>query len=454
MSEREPQQSVGRSGGSRGTTDEVLKRRIGELLVDEGIVTPGQLRDALALQSRMGGKVVANLIQLGYLDSRAFVDFLARQPGTPSIGLTNYVVSQDLINLVPKAFAVKNEVFPIDKMGRLLTVGMVCPLDSATIYELEEHTGLRVKALLCPPDDIRNAIRRYYPEDATAVADEVAALGSTLRLEGVAKMVRALNGLPGLPDTVERVRAAMDEPDISMSEIADVIARDPAIAAGLLRLANSAAYGFSNRVDSVQMAAKLLGLRETYMVVVSSAVIDLFKNAAKFDYKKYWRRSAMCGMAAKVLAEKHGEKRASTFFTAGLLAKIGQLALAEVVPERYAAIDENLTGLELAAEEEAVLGLSYTEAGYELGSNWKLPDDLLEAIRFHNTPAQATTNPLLVAAVSVASVLADAVTAGKLEDPLLLDQCAGALKTLGLAEQDAMALLKDLPRLAAQRKEE
>lgn len=455
MSEDEARQPVRSSAAPRGAASE-RKRRIGELLVDEGVVTPGQLGEALALQAERGGKVVENLIQLGYLDSHSFVDFLAHQPGTPSIGLTNYVVSQDLVDLVPKEFAVKNEVFPIDKLGRLLTVGMVCPLDSATIGQLEQHTDLRVKALLCPPDDIRNAIRRYYPDDAAAPPvkeEQYAAVGVALRLEGVAKMVRALNGLPGLPDTVERVRAAMDEPEISMTEVADVIAGDPAISAGLLRLANSAAYGFSSRVGSVHMAAKLLGLRETYMVVVSSAVIDLLRHSPTFDYRRFWRHSVACGVAAKALAARRNDKRASAFFTAGLLARLGQLALAEVAPERYACIDQGVNGAELIAEEEHTLGLSHTEAGYELGSNWQLPADLLEAIRFHHTPARATIDPVLTATVSVAAILADAVVADNVTDPLVLTECTDALATLGLTSRDAWNVLQELPALLTRKED-
>ena len=140
--------------------DTMAKRRIGELLVDSGLIQKEQLQEGLALQAAKGGKIVETLISLGYLNAEAFVSFLARQPGVASIDLSKYEIPRELIGLIPREMAVKHEIFPIDRLGRLLTVGMVCPLDSATVKDIEERTGLRVKPLLCAPNDIRAAIER------------------------------------------------------------------------------------------------------------------------------------------------------------------------------------------------------------------------------------------------------------------------------------------------------
>lgn len=148
-----------------------MRKRIGELLIEAGVISPRQLQDALARQERQGGKTVDTLIELGYMNEREFIRFLSAQPGTPSISLKNYAISDDVIALVPKEFAVKHEVFPIDKMGKLLTVGMVCPLDRQAIEELETLTGLRVKPILCTQQEVRQAILRYY-EHSHAVFDD------------------------------------------------------------------------------------------------------------------------------------------------------------------------------------------------------------------------------------------------------------------------------------------
>ena len=79
--------------------------------------------------------------------------------------MTCYDVPSDVTALVPKDFAREHEVLPLDRMGSLLTVAMVCPLDKATIRALEVLTGLRVKAVLCSPEDLRKGIARHYGRD-------------------------------------------------------------------------------------------------------------------------------------------------------------------------------------------------------------------------------------------------------------------------------------------------
>jgi hypothetical protein len=138
-------------------------RRIGELLVSEGLVTALQIDEALALQKKEGGKVVENLIALDHLDSKEFIGFLSKQPGIASIDLLNYTIPQETIDLVPADFALQHELLPIDQMGRFLTVAMTCPLDARTIEKLEEMAGCRVRPMLASGRDIWAALKRYYP---------------------------------------------------------------------------------------------------------------------------------------------------------------------------------------------------------------------------------------------------------------------------------------------------
>lgn len=138
------------------------KIRIGTLLVNAGVITESQLKEALTRQAGSGGKTVDELIILGYMNPTQFVDFLAQQPGIPRISLTNCKVSREVVKIVPEAFAIEHEIFPIDRLGNLLTVGMVCPLDSESRKELERMTGLRVKPILCSLTEIKEAFDTYY----------------------------------------------------------------------------------------------------------------------------------------------------------------------------------------------------------------------------------------------------------------------------------------------------
>ncbi|MBI4559064.1 MAG: HDOD domain-containing protein [Candidatus Hydrogenedentes bacterium] len=434
--------SVGRDRPASGE-----KKRIGEMLMDAGMLSDGQLKDGLRTQSEKGGKLVETLISLGYLDPTSFVRFLARQPGIASLDLSNYEVPAPLVNLVSKETALKHEVFPIDRLGKLLTLGMVCPLDSASIRQIEEKTGLKVKPLLCSAEDIRSAIRRYYPPDDVhdhapppKIVGTVHGLETPLRLTNVAHLIRKISSLPVLPHTVQSVREAMQNIDSSVAEVARIIMRDPTLAAKVLSVANSAAFGFPQRVDNITLAVSLLGLRETYSIVLSAAVINLFDKGRSFNFEAFWQEATLCAAASALIGKRSGEKHHRALFTAGLLHDIGRMTLLEVIPERYSKLDPNLNGHELIEAEEELVGLSHTEAGHELAHHWQLPEEIAEVIRFHHHPDLATKVPRNVAIVSLADAIVHAGPSSGENNEDLVGSCAQALEILQMAENDALAL--------------
>ena len=449
------------------------RKRIGEMLVSEGVLSEAQLKEALGMQEKGGGKVVENLIALGYLDPKTFANFLSKQPGMASINLLNYSIPQDIIKLIPAEFALKHELLPLDKMGRDLTVGMACPLDKATLDKLQQVTGLRVKPFLVSMSDIRVALNRYYrPLGAPNVAtyaersaatrpatapqpqpapdpepERVSALQkaeSGLHFEGIVGMVRKIHQLPALPETVMQVRDAMNDPGSTANDVASVLSRDPALAAKVISLANSAAYGFPHRVDSIEMATRLLGLREIYSVVLSSAVIDYFAKARFFDYKAFWRRSMIAATSARIVGRIYGQRTSSGLFAAGLLHDIGRVVLAEVAGERYQTLDQDTQDAEVIKQEEELLGIAHPEAGFILTDGWGLPPELTEAVRFHHDIAKATAAPDVVAVVGLAALMTDAY--GRINRDNVMgfaQQAKSALQVLNLTEKQFIGALAE-----------
>lgn len=411
-------------------------KRIGRMLIDEGLIEPHHLKEALDIQQARGGKTVEILVQLGHINLDTVCAFLSSRGGIASIELNHYTVSEDLSALVSREFATKHEVFPIDKLGNCLTVAMSFPIDMNTIRILEEQTKLRVSALLCHAADIRRAIRQYYPEPGAQAADSPEALRERietgLKMENVVQMVRQIESLPTLPQTVQRVQEAMVDPDTLLKDIAEIVQQDPPIAARLLQLANSAAYGFLSRVSNVQSAITLLGLRETYMAVLSSAVLDTTAHGKGFDHEQYWRSSMFAAGAARKIAAACGQGRNPAVFTAGLLSNIGQFALSQIAPARYAKIDAGLFGAELVEAEEAALGIGHPEAGHILAVHWNLPDDLATAIRFHHKPQFASEHKITTAISALAAVMTDAHRGSLGPDETVFDQAQAALEILGM----------------------
>ncbi len=411
-------------------------KRIGRMLIDEGLIEPHHLKEALDVQQARGGKTVEILVQLGHISLDTVCRFLSSRGGIASIELSNYTVPAELAALVPREFAIKHEVFPIDKLGSCLTVAMSFPIDLNTIRILEEQTKLRVSALLCHAADIRNAIRQYYPADGATPMTTPDALRERIetgiKMENVVQMVRQIESLPTLPQTVQKVQEAMADPETLLKDIAEIVQQDPPIAARLLQLANSAAYGFLSRVSNVQSAITLLGLRETYMAVLSSAVLDTTAQGKGFDHEGYWRSSMFAAGAARKIAAACGQGRNPAVFTAGLLSNIGQYALSQIVPTRYAKIDAALMGIELVEAEETAFGIGHPEAGHILAVHWNLPDDLANSIRFHHKPQFATENKTTTAIAALAATMTDAHRAGLAPDETVFDNAQAALEILAI----------------------
>ena len=431
------------------------KRRIGTLLVEAGLISEGQLKDGLEVQKKQGGKIVGILIGLGYLTPAEFTSFLGTEFKLAGVDIGRYGVSEDLLALIPREFVLEHEVFPIDKLGKLLTVGMVCPLDSDTVQELEDLTGLRVKPLLCSVADLRESIERYYkrPSDEESEtlwgtsAGSAERLEAPLKLAGVAALVRKLESLPVLPQTVRRLRDTMGDVDVSVSDVAKIISTDPPIAARMLQVANSAAFGFPNRVTTVSLAVALLGLRDTYSIVLSLALVDLMKASKSFDYKSYWTQSMMCGGLAMLIAKLCRLDVNRGFFAAGLLQDIGRVALAEVAPERYAKIDSSLTGAKLIEAEEEVLGIAHPEAGYILTSEWGLPGEIVEAIRFQHTLERTPEAKEMTAVVALTERFVSAQSEQRANQEWLCQECASILQTLRIDNETAVKLFGEMEEL-------
>lgn len=428
---------------------------IGEMLIEAGLITRGQLEEALGRQGTEKGRLVEILISLGHLSAEVFTRFLAKNKGIPSIDLGNYEVPQELLALVPRDFAQQNEVFPIDKMGSLLTVAMVCPLDEKAIARLHAETGLRIKPMLCRGEDIRQAINRYYGADevptAYTLADmpatpssrpnrDVAGLATPLKLKSIVELVRGVTQLPALPETVESVRRATQDPTVGIAEVAGVINRDPGVAARVLGVANSAAYGFPNRIGTLDLAISLIGLRETYSIVLAASVVDMFSASKVMDYGLFWKRSIHCAEAALQVGAACGQRKKSSLFTAGLLHGLGRIALAEVAPDRYAKIPQDSPLDVLTAREEEELGIPHTEAGYELVTHWNLPPEIGQVVRYYPRPAAAESAKDFVACVSIAHAMAQAEAADDFEP---LAGCGTAFGLTGLTEESAQAIQRD-----------
>jgi len=146
------------------------RKRIGELLLDAGVISADQLSEALAEQQRSGGRLCYNLIRLGHMKADDLVGFLRDQFGVAAVNLERYQVPDAVLRLVPAAFARERRVVPLHVLGRVLTVALLDPSRADDIAAIREITGLEPEPVICPEAALEAALRRFYPLEVPVVA--------------------------------------------------------------------------------------------------------------------------------------------------------------------------------------------------------------------------------------------------------------------------------------------
>jgi type IV pilus assembly protein PilB len=155
------------------------RKRIGELLLEAGVITPEQLQEALAEQQTHGGRLCYNLIRLGFLRADDLVGFLRDQFGVAAVNLERYQVPPAVLALIPAAFARARRVVPLHVLGETLTVAMVDPSRVEDVRAIREMTGLEPDPVISPEASLEAALRRFYPaaERSAAAPEGILALG-------------------------------------------------------------------------------------------------------------------------------------------------------------------------------------------------------------------------------------------------------------------------------------
>ena len=137
-------------------------RRLGDLLVAEGLITPDQLKQALAQQKGKADKLGAVLVRLGFISEEQLIGFLSRQYGIPSITLSNLDVDVDTLRLVPVTIARKYDVLPVKRINTTLTLAMADPTNVFALDDIAFSTNLQILPVVAPQAAIRKAIDQLY----------------------------------------------------------------------------------------------------------------------------------------------------------------------------------------------------------------------------------------------------------------------------------------------------
>lgn len=263
---------------------------------------------------------------------------------------------------------------------------------------------------------------------------------------------RALR-LPCSPALLPRLIGVLVSNDSTADEIADIIKVDSALAASTLRLANSAYFSSSGKVETVTDAVIRLGQRELYRLA-ALALVSRWEAVSDRGAPGDFCRHALCtALAAEVLAETSERVDPQTAYTAGLVCDLGKLAVAHACAPFFPAIRTHCAtrGGTRSQAEFAVLGYTHAEVGGQLLRAWSFPEPLVIAAEFCERPSAAPGEALpLLAHLHAAKYVATSFGPGVSEDGFLFELNANFLGEWGFTSellQETMTIVHERAKI-------
>lgn len=231
--------------------------------------------------------------------------------------------------------------------------------------------------------------------------------------EAVLKRIR---DIPSLPDVVNKILAVISQPNTPASEIARLISYDPGLTSKVLRMVNSAAYGFQRQISSIQHGIMILGFNNVRGLVLSASIFKLFEGHAHpggLNHKQFWEHSLGTAVAARLIAKTLRVPEADDIFSAAMLHDIGKVVLDVYFKQHYENVLQTARSQQMPLHgnpfyqlEQAQMGMNHTGIGSYLAAKWKLPLTITEVIQYHHQPQLAENCPALVHLVALANELA------------------------------------------------
>jgi putative nucleotidyltransferase with HDIG domain len=262
-------------------------------------------------------------------------------------------------------------------------------------------------------------------------------------------LVRQVRDLPALPTTVIRVMQLSNDPKAGVADVARALISDQALAARVLKLANSAFYGASRRIATVSDAVVILGMRTTRNLVMASGCQELLESeVAGYGLPRgtLLRHSLACASGAQALAKRTKYRGVEEAFVAGLLHDLGKVVMNLYGRDQFLQVLIQAASGEMtyADAEHAVFSFDHAEAGAYLLERWNLPATLIAAVRHHHAPLDAPTDSPLPCLVHVADAICLTLGIGLGLDGLAYTLQPEALVRLGLTADDFEAVAGEI----------
>lgn len=256
------------------------------------------------------------------------------------------------------------------------------------------------------------------------------------------KALREVKNLPTLPGIIAKLTKMAEDPDITTEQMGKVISKDHVLAAKLLKLVNSAFYGFPQKISSLNSALILLGFNVVKSLIISSSIFELMES----QDIELWEHSLGCAVVCNVLAKRLDVSDPEEISTAGLIHDIGKVAIKMELRKEFESIGEMVHDKQISRllAEREMLGLDHAEVGGWLAKSWNLPPKLVEPIACHHNPQNAKDEKIATAIIHFSDILIRGLGYGHGDDVWVPPLSKSAWELLGLSAEDLDEILDEV----------
>ncbi len=226
-------------------------------------------------------------------------------------------------------------------------------------------------------------------------------------VSGPEALIRGDVTLASLPEVFLEISKVINDPRSSATHVADVISKDTNLSAKLLRIVNSAFYGFPSQISTISRAVTIVGSKQLSILALGTSVIAIFEGIppALVNMRSFWEHSLACGIAARIMASYKNIPNTERLFVAGVLHDLGRILLYKNLPHKGKEILllAQQTPCLLRSAETQILGFDHGQIGGALMEKWKLPSVLENVVRYHHQPllGQSTQEASLICLADV-----------------------------------------------------
>jgi len=221
------------------------------------------------------------------------------------------------------------------------------------------------------------------------------------------RQIESIKQLPTLPQVMERVMEVITDPNSSAADLGREIAKDQSLTAKILRMVNSAFYGFYRQIDSVDDAVVILGYNEVRILTLTVSVFDSFgPSRTGWNRPQFWQHALATAVGAEYLAQG-GATLAKEAYIAGLLHDIGKVAFDKLLGTEWMRVLQRAEKDQIALDgiELEEFGASHATAGGWLAERWHLPERIAQAVAYHHENTNGHGENCLVPLVQISNAI-------------------------------------------------